>query len=108
MIMTITEEEITLLREWIQEPISEEWNDDRLDTMFVIMGEDLEATAASIWRGKASAAASLVDVSENGSSRKLGDIQGKYLKIAEDFEKLILERTEARTSRPYTNAIVRP
>lgn len=106
--MAMSEEDLVLLREWIQEPVSEEWNDDRLNAMYSAMGDDLEATAATFWRGKARAAANLVDVSENGSSRKLGDLQKNYLAIAEDFEAMIAERVTIRTNRPYTNAIVRP
>jgi hypothetical protein len=106
--MAITEDQMVLLREWIQESVSTEWSDDRLDRLFVTAGGDLEATAAMCWRIKASSVAHLVDVSENGSSRKLGEVYGRYIKIAEDFESQISERITIHTGRPYTNAIVRP
>lgn len=45
----------------------------------------VQALAAEIWREKAAAFASLVNVSESGSSRSLGDLQDQALKMAETF-----------------------
>ena len=47
--------------------------------------------AATIWTQKAAAAAALVNVSESGSSRSLGDLQRNALNMAERFSKAALE-----------------
>ena len=44
-----------------------------------------QSLAAEIWREKAAAYAALVNTSESGSSRALGDLQDKALKMAEMF-----------------------
>lgn len=101
----LNEAQLALLREWIQEPMSEEWNDDRLNTMWLLMGKDLRATAYEFWRGKATAASSLVDISENGSSRKVGDLYKNYFAIMQSFAP---EVPDGGVRRPKTNAITRP
>lgn len=47
-----------------------------------------ESLAAAIWREKAAAFAALVNVSESGSSRSLGDLQTNALKMADMFTKV--------------------
>jgi hypothetical protein len=47
-----------------------------------------EALASAIWREKAAAFAALVNVSESGSSRSLGDLQKNALAMADMFTKV--------------------
>lgn len=101
----MTEDELALLREWIQEPISEEWNDDRLNAMYVIMEGNLRATAGAFWRGKAASVAMMGDITENGSSRKMSDAYKNALALAGEFEAV---PGEDLVARPRTRAIVRP
>lgn len=70
---------------------------------------DLNAAAYDIWTDKAALYVKLVNVSEAGSSRALGDLQDKALKMAEHYggrSTLIV----APVGRPgaRTRAIVRP
>jgi hypothetical protein len=45
-----------------------------------------QSLAATIWTEKAAAYAALVDVSESGSSRSLGQLQDKALNMAKTFQ----------------------
>lgn len=45
----------------------------------------LDAAAAEIWTRKAAKAAELVDISEGGSSRKMGDIYEQALAMASHY-----------------------
>lgn len=69
-----TEDEILALRQLVNE--NDEcggWDDDQLSA--IIDGTDtLNAAASKVWYLKAGRLATLVDVSESGSSRKLGDL----------------------------------
>lgn len=47
-----------------------------------------EALASAIWREKAARLSALVNVSESGSSRNLGDMQANALRMAETFGKV--------------------
>lgn len=79
-----TAEEIATLRLLIAEPDETTYTD-------VVLGQRLDAStsedqvAYEIWTEKAAAAAALVDVSEGGSSRKMGDIMEQALRMAEVF-----------------------
>lgn len=99
------EDQLALLREWIQEPLSEEWNDDRLQAMYAIMGNDLRATAGAFWEAKAGSLASVSDITENGSSRKMSDLYKNALAMADRFGAVV---GEDLSTRPRTRAIVRP
>lgn len=48
-------------------------------------GADLNLAAANVWTAKAASAADLVDVSEGGSSRKLGDLHEQALAMASHY-----------------------
>lgn len=48
----------------------------------------IQALAAAIWTEKAAAYAALVNTSESGSSRSLGDLQDKALRMAATFSAL--------------------
>lgn len=69
-----TVEDIELLREFVGEPGPENgWTDERL-SRFSDRAETLLFAAADVWAVKAGEYAGLVNVSESGSSRNLGDL----------------------------------
>lgn len=81
-----TAEEIASFRLLIDEdedrlPYSDEVLGGRLDD-----ATSIEALASTIWTEKAAAAAALVNVSESGSSRSLGDLQDKALAMAKYYK----------------------
>lgn len=64
---------------------------------------------ADIWRAKAGKYASLADVTEAGSSRKLGDLYKHALEMAAAFQgKYDAELSVGVAARPMTRPIVRP
>lgn len=79
-----TEDQIARLRLLIGEETSEVYTDEDLDTRIDTAG-DLNKAAYEIWTEKAAAAAELVDISEGGSSRKMGDIYEQALNMAKHF-----------------------
>ena len=104
----MTDEQMAMLREFIQEPYSEAWSNDRLEGIFIGAGGNLERAASLTWRIKASSYAGLVDVSENGSSRKMSDLYKNALALSAEYG----ARADADTAlpsagRPRTAPIVR-
>ena len=79
-----TPEEIARLRLLIGEPTDETYTDEVLDTR-LDTADDTNKAAYEIWVEKAAAAAELVDISEGGSSRKMGDIYEQALSMAKHF-----------------------
>jgi len=81
-----TAEEIAAFRLLIDE------NDDKLPYTDAAIGSRMDlatsqqALAAQIWTEKAAALAALVDVSESGSSRAMGQLQDKALSMAKVFQ----------------------
>lgn len=69
---------------------------------------NLDRAAASIWRGKAAQYAELVNVSESGSSRSLGDLHKNALAMANMYDAKLAEIVLAGSRRSRTRAIVRP
>lgn len=107
----MTDEDLAALRELIAEPYSAEWDDVRLTAAYDAAGHSLNGAAARLWRVKANAAAALVDVTENGSSRKLGSLYGQLIKVAETYEAAAAaEDTSpaAAAGRVRVRQIVRP
>jgi hypothetical protein len=68
------------------------------------VGENVNSASAIIWRRKAAKYAELVDVTEAGSTRALGDLQDKALRMAASFEALAYQ---AVSGRPRIKTIVR-
>lgn len=69
------EAQILALREMVNEDDDcGGWDDEKLSAI-IDSTETLNSAAAQVWRLKAGQYASLVDVSESGSSRKLGDLR---------------------------------
>lgn len=80
-----TTEQIAVLRSMINEPDNvEPYTDDLLGSI-IDASTSLNAAAAGIWKSKAAQVAHLVDISEGGSSRKMGDVYEQFLKMADTF-----------------------
>lgn len=62
------------LRSMVGEDTQDNYTDSMLDAMLVRNGDDLDLTAAEVWREKAASYAELVDVNNAGSSRKLSQL----------------------------------
>ena len=82
------------------EPTADVYTDEMLGDAIDMAGS-VDGAAADIWTQKAASAATLVNVSESGSSRSLGDIQRNALNMAAQF------RTLAEQSTPGTAGSVR-
>lgn len=79
-----TVDEIAALRLLIAEPDESTYTDAVLSAL-LDSSASTNAAAGTIWTQKAAAAATFVNVSESGSSRSLGDLQGNALKMAQQF-----------------------
>jgi len=80
-----TAEDIAALRLLINEPNDvEPWTDEVLAAI-IDSTTSLPAAASQVWTSKAASYSSLVDVSESGSSRKLGDLHKNALGMAAHF-----------------------
>lgn len=77
--------DIAQLRAFISEPLNEDpYSDQTLAAAIDALGSVREA-AADVWRQKAAGVASLVNVSEGGSSRSMGSLYSQYLAMAKEF-----------------------
>lgn len=81
-----TAEEVAALRLLIAEPDSDKYTDQQLSDILDAALTDMNKAAYEIWIQKAASAAELVDISEGGSSRKMGDIYEQALAMAKFFE----------------------
>ena len=90
-----TAEEIAALRLLIAEPTEDTYTDADLNTRLSAAANEY-TVAFDIWTEKAAAAAGLVDISEGGSSRKLGDIYEQALGMADAMR----ERAVSATNPP--------
>ena len=77
-------EELAALRLLISEPDEETYTDSQLYALLDSVGNQFEI-AYRIWTEKAAATAGLVDISEGGSSRKMGDLFEQALEMAEQM-----------------------
>lgn len=101
-----TFDKIVALRAVINEEDPTEWTDEILGDYIENEGS-VEAAASVIWGIKAGRYAALVDVTESGSSRKLGDLQAKALAMQKFYSAIVSERTGGISVRPSTRPIVR-
>lgn len=76
------------LRRYIAEPTQANYADDVLSNMYDDALGDLNVVAAEVWREKAGKAASLVDISEGASSRKMSQVTENAMKMAAQFTSL--------------------
>lgn len=86
-------DQIAQLRLLIAEPDDAEPYTDAALGVRIDADGDINKTAYNIWVEKAAAAAQLVDTSEGGSSRKMGDVYEQSLKMADYFKGLITDGT---------------
>lgn len=86
-----TPEEIAALRLLIAEPDADTYSDEDLNAR--LAGASEYSVAFDIWTEKAASAAGLVDMSEGGSSRKLGDVYEQALGMAEAMRQRALSAT---------------
>lgn len=78
-----TAEEIAALRLLIAEPTDETYTDEVLSDL--LDGGSDYAVAYQIWTQKAAGFAVLVDITEGGSTRKMGDLYEQALSMAEQM-----------------------
>lgn len=91
-----TPDDITKLRLLVAEPDDTTYTDAVLVTRLDAAFGNENVVAYEIWTEKAAAAAQLVDVSEGGSSRKMGDIYEQALAMAKTFA----ERAQSPVTPP--------
>lgn len=81
-----TADEIAALRLLISEPTNAEpYTDAKLGARLDAADGDADQVAYDIWTEKAARFAQFVDVSEGGSSRKMGDLYEQALSMASVF-----------------------
>lgn len=97
--MAMTDDERRWLREQIQEPVSVEWPNDRLDDFYNNNGQTVNGAAAAVWRVKANAAAGLSDITEDGSTRRLSTLAGQLEKVAQYYEAQAAETAPVASQR---------
>lgn len=89
-----TPEQIASLRLLIAETDdAEPYTDASLNVRIDGAVGDLNLVAYAIWEEKAAAGAGLVDTSEGGSSRKMGDVHEQALAMARHFKAKLEEGT---------------
>lgn len=80
-----TPEQVAALRLLIDEPDETTYTDVALSNKIDARQGNLDLAAYDVWTEKASAAADLVDVSEGGSSRKMGDLHEQAMAMAKFY-----------------------
>jgi hypothetical protein len=103
-----TVESIASLRRLIDDVAAPQTYTDEYLNARLDANENPEAIAAALWREKAAKYATLVDISESGSSRKLSDLRKAALEFAAYYDKANQDLVVVTSSRPRTRAIVRP
>lgn len=102
-----TTDEIAELRLLVAEPTTTTYTDMALGS--VIDGTDsMNEAARDIWVQKAASYAALANISEGGSSRSMGDLQDKALKMVALFQaKMDRDNTVGGNSGVIINKLVR-
>lgn len=85
---------IASLRLLIAEPDNVEPYTDAALGAFLDETDNEYAAAYEVWVQKAASAAGLVDVTEGGSSRKMGDLHEQALSMAETFRQRAVSATQ--------------
>jgi len=94
-----TAEQIAALRLMIAEPDDvAPYTDLALGAMIDLAEGDLNAVACKIWTTKAAGVVGMVDITEGGSSRKMGSLHQQYLTMAKTYCSQTVEAT-AEASR---------
>lgn len=77
-----TEEQLADLKRLIGDT---EWTDADLETL-IDSSSSIEAAAAVVWESQAASYSQIVDITESGSSRKMGDLFDNAMKMAAWFK----------------------
>lgn len=87
--MAATPEQIALLRRLIADTVVPyKFTDDQLSDSIDAASEDLNLAASRLWIELAGIYSSSVDITENGSTRKMGDLYKNALAMAAQFGQL--------------------
>jgi hypothetical protein len=92
-----TAESVAALRLLIAEPEQDTYSDEDLAARLDATGATEYTVAFDVWTEKAAAAAGLVDISEGGSSRKLGDVYEQALSMASAMRERAISATNPPT-----------
>jgi len=76
------------------------FTDEDISALLSESGGVLAVAAAEGWRRKAGIYAAMVNVSDAGQSRALGELQGKALAMAAEFERSAPMRAQQLRARP--------
>ena len=87
-------ESVAALRLLIAEPDDDTYSDNAISDRLDVTGASEYSVAFDIWTEKAAAAAGLVDMSEGGSTRKMGDIYEQALGMADAMRARALSATQ--------------
>jgi hypothetical protein len=79
-----TADQIATLRLYVSEPDQATWTDEMLSSI-IDSSTSLNTAAVEVWDSKAAALATLVDISEGGSSRKNSDLVKNALLMRDLF-----------------------
>lgn len=102
-----TTQDVQKIRDYAEQPLAS-ITVSEADLKALFDSEGLNGSVASLWRRYASSLSSLVDISENGSSRKNSDAFKNAMVMAEYWQKKVDDETLEIARRPTTRAIVRP
>jgi hypothetical protein len=101
-----TTEQIAQLRLMINQPDNvAPYTDEELSKV-IDASTSLNDAASTVWRAKAAQVAHLVDISEGGSSRKMGDVYEQFLQMSKTYGDKDAT-TVATTRGPRTREITR-
>ena len=107
--MPLTSEEeaiVANLRKKVAEPTTDTYTDEQVLAAYTTAGS-VAGAAAAIWQEKAAALAELVNTSESGSSRNLGDLYKNALAFAKFYKDQVDDAVVVTTDSPFTLAIER-
>lgn len=85
-----TDEKVASLRRMAGEPTTDTYTNEALSAIWDAAGS-ADGAAAAVWREKAAALADLVNTSESGSSRSMGDLYKNALEMARFYEKKVAD-----------------
>lgn len=111
--MALTDDQMILVRELVAEPDdSNGWTDERINSLgpAALSADgtyDIRVYVALVWEAKAAEAVGLVDVSESGSSRSMGQIHAHAVKMAERYKPAADDNTGISAGRTRIGKIVR-
>lgn len=92
--------EVQALRLLIAEDTKDTYSDEALATRLDAASGSADTVAYQVWTEKAAATAGLVDISEGGSSRKMGDLYEQAINMA----KVFAERAAAESLPPVAGS----